>query len=420
MNLFGVEALTLGRSLSIARAMSSQASDSQSAKPAPTLSDRVDFAAGDVIEAVVEDLSRGGSGVIRSEGRVVFVPKTAPGDRVRVRVLSIQKRWAEGELLEVLEPSALRIQPRCPVFGRCGGCQWQHLPYEYQWKTKLSGARHALDRVGLHPANPVWLEFPAKTVWEYRNRIQLRGEGQELGFFEPGTRSRVPIERCDIARPEINQRLPEVKVQGSKRDGEYKVEVEVLPSGQVRDMWNLRHAAGGFRQVHDEQNEVLQNAVRELLFGSGVQDSKAVRLWDLYGGAGNLSRPVMNFFRSVDCVDTGSPSAKPEGFCETFKFHRSPVLPWLKRQKLNSECGPLWVILDPPRAGLDSDGGEIVSLLARHRVQKIVAVGCDADSWARDLSRFSRNGWSLETAGALDLFPQTPHVESLALLVRKS
>ncbi len=410
----------MDRRLSIARAMSSQASDSESAKPAPGLSDRVDFAAGDTVEAVVEDLSRGGSGVIRSEGRVLFVPRTAPGDRVRVRVLSIQKRWAEGELLEVLEPSPLRVEPRCPVFGRCGGCQWQHLPYDYQWKTKLSGARHALARVGLQPAQETWLEYPAKTVWEYRNRIQLRGEGRDLGFFEPGTRSRVPVERCDIARSEINARLPQVRDQGARRDGEYKVEIEVLPSGQVREMWNLRHAAGGFRQVHDEQNEVLQNAVRDLLMGAESEGAQGVRLWDLYGGAGNLSQPVMERFESVDCVDTGSPASRPVGFPESYRFHRSPVLPWLKRQRPEPGSGPLWVILDPPRVGLDSDGGEIVAHLARHRAQRVVAVGCDADSWARDLARFNRNGWRLERAGALDLFPQTPHIESLALLVRKN
>ncbi len=407
-------------SLSIARAMSSRASDSDSAIPAPTLSDRVDFAAGDILEATVEDLSRGGSGVIRSQGRVLFVPFTAPGDRIRVRVLSIEKRWAEGELVELLEASPHRIAPRCPVFGKCGGCQWQHLPYEYQWKTKLSGAGHALDRVGLKPEIEPWLEYPASTIWNYRNRIQLRGEGNELGFFESGSRRRVAIERCDIARSELNQAFSEIRQKGESHPREFKVELEVMSDGRVRQMWNLRHAAGGFRQVHDEQNEVLKQAVADLLIGPHSEKLGSVRLWDLYGGAGNLSQPLAARFARVDCVDTGSPTGRPGGFPENYHFHRSPVLTWLKRQKRDAgESRPLWAILDPPRAGLDSDGGEIVSILAKSRVERLVAVGCDADSWARDLARFSRNGWQLERAGALDLFPQTPHVEALALLVRK-
>src|SRR5215210_4196095 len=112
----------------------------------------------------ITDLSRGGAGIGRdSDGRAVFVPLTAPGDRVRARITEEKKRFAHAELLEVLTPSPERQAPRCAVFGRCGGCQWQHLPYELQWRTKVNGVRHALERVQV--TSPVeWEEFPAEEI----------------------------------------------------------------------------------------------------------------------------------------------------------------------------------------------------------------------------------------------------------------
>jgi 23S rRNA (uracil1939-C5)-methyltransferase len=380
---------------------------------------------GQILEGQVEDLSRGGAGVLRVDGQVVFVPGTAPGDRIRVEVVAMEKRWAQGKLLEVLDASAHRVEPRCPVFGRCGGCQWQHLPYDFQWKTKLAGAQHALKRVGLQPLESEWFSFPAQTVWEYRNRVQLRGDKDSIGFFETGSRVRVPIQRCDIARPEVNERIPIVFREGLRRldpeVGEYKVEIEVFPDGRVTESWNSRHAAGGFRQVHDEQNEVLQKAVGQFLTANAPFHPNDLLL-DLYGGAGNLSLRLASHFKRVDCVDTGSPGGRPAGIPANFHFHRAPVGAWLQRHKRNENLlgGRIRVILDPPRVGLAEDAAKIVDVLKLWPVNEIVAVGCDADAWARDLARLSRAGWALKRAGALDLFPQTPHVECLALLVRES
>src|SRR5580704_6655799 len=99
----------------------------------------------EILELEITDLARAGAGVARDpSGRVVFVPLTAPGDRVRAQVVDADKRYAQAILLEVLKPSPLRAQAPCTVFGRCGGCQWQHISYELQWKTKRGGVLHAL------------------------------------------------------------------------------------------------------------------------------------------------------------------------------------------------------------------------------------------------------------------------------------
>jgi 23S rRNA (uracil1939-C5)-methyltransferase len=368
------------------------------------------------LELLITDLARAGPGVGRdAEGRVVFVPYAAPGDRVRVRITGREKRYAQAELIEVLEPSSERVKPPCAVFGRCGGCQWQHLPYSLQWRTKLRGARHALERVGLrgHPLLERLEELPAQRVWEYRNRVQLRGEGSQLGFYATGSHELVPIQRCEIARPEINAALAAIREEGQAKLRAYKVEVEVLPDGSVRRTWNASHAAGGFRQVHDEQNASLQAWVASAASAGSC-------LLDLYGGSGNLSTGLADRHPAIHCVDISAPEGTP-GPRETYRYHRSAVLPWLesRAQKalatLPAET-PRAALLDPPREGLGAELKRIAERLEGFGVRELVLVGCDPDSWARDTFRLTQRGWKLERIGVLDLFPQTRHIEGLALL----
>lgn len=358
----------------------------------------------------IHDLARGGAGVARDEsGRVVFVPYTAPGDQVRVRVIEAKKNYARAELVEVLEVSPQRVKPPCPVFGRCGGCQWQHLPYALQWKTKLGGVLQALARVQVTVPG-AFEELPAERIWEYRNRVQLRGFGSELGFFAAGTNERVPVDRCEIARPEINAVWKDVRAEGACLPRAYKVEVEVMPDTSVIKSWNSAHGAQGFRQVHDEQNFKLQQWVADNLTSGG-------RLLDLYGGSGNLSLGLRGKMGAIDCVDTGAP--RDSGQMPGYAFHRASVTTWIvKKASLKPAPHYSSAIVDPPREGLGTDFGSIATSLDALGVTELVAVGCDPDAWARDVSRFVKGGWRLEKAGVLDLFPQTPHVESLALLRR--
>lgn len=369
----------------------------------------------ELLTLTITDLSRAGSGVARDEsGRVIFVPFTAPGDRVRVRITETQKRYAQGELLEILAPSEIRQTPPCPLFGRCGGCQWQHLPYELQWKTKAGGVRHALERVQV-PIPTEFEELPAERIWEYRNRIQLRGERGQVGFFAPRSHDLIPADGCRIARPEINAAWQATAEEGARLPRPFKVELEVLPSGEVRRVWNSPHGAAGFRQIHDEQNAKMVNWIsRNITSGQ--------ELLDLFGGNGNLSLPLTGRMPLIHCVDVSAPKDPPAGTPPNLQFHRSAVLSWLLRFSgkvaENQANWPRSVVLDPPREGLGRDFTEIAKCLEKVNATEIIAVGCDPDSWARDVARFVRRGWKLEKAAVLDFFPQTPHVESVALLRR--
>lgn len=348
-----------------------------------------------------------------ASGRVVFVPKTAPGDRVRVRIIEEEKKYAQGELLEILDSSPVRQKPRCPAFGSCGGCTWQHLPYELQWKTKSSGVQHALSRVKIELPSS-FEEHPAERIWEYRNRVQLRGEGSRIGFHAAGSRDLVPVNRCDIARPEINSAWETLREEGSRLPKPYKVEVAVEETGAIRKVWNSRHGAAGFRQIHDDQNAKLRNWIANTI----TSDPQRV-LFDLFGGSGNLSLGLAARFAEIHCVDFSAPSVRPEGVPSHFHFHRAGVGEWLARTRNRVfPCAGRSAILDPPREGLADRFSEIEEAICRMNVDELVAVGCDPDAWARDVSRFIRRSWRLKAVALFDFFPQTPHIESAALLVR--
>ncbi len=381
----------------------------------------------ETLELTIQDLSRGGAGVGRDgSGRAVFVHQTAPGDRVRVRVTEEKKRYAQAELLEVLEASPLRVQPRCSVFGpgagKCGGCQWQHLPYDLQWKTKVQGALHALSRVGFKaPEELPREEFSAKNPWGYRNRVQLRGGAHGVGFYARGSHEIVPIERCEIAREEINQALAGLGREARALPAPSKVEIDVTPEGSTRTAWNAGHAALGFRQVNDDQNDRLKSWIRDALAPSLDQGGL---LLDLYGGAGNLSLGLAPHFAKVQCVDTGAGKAEGLELPAHFQFHARDVGRWVQKELKSGALGlgRGALILDPPREGVGEALLPVAELAQKFELRQWIAVGCDPDAWAKDLWRLLQSsagkGWRLDRIAFIDFFPQTVHLESVALLSR--
>ena len=374
----------------------------------------------------ITDLSRNGAGVGRDEkGRVVFVPFTAPDDRVKVRYVKVKPNYAQAELLEVIEPSPLRVTPRCPVFGRCGGCQWQHVPYEHQWRVKSAGVREALRLANVETPTQ-WQEFPAQHIWNYRNRVQLRGRGADLGFYEQGSHRLVPIQECAIVREEINRLLPDIRQRDLQQPTTYKVELSLSADGAVQNHWNQAHGAAGFRQVNDEQNVKLQHWIKSSLKpGAGVLD--------LFGGSGNLSLELMGLASEIHCVDlnaqrhgNNADDGTQTQCAQTQRhFHASAVLPWLKRRVRDTLRGIVsprdknWVaIIDPPRGALGEELDDIAQCLGQLAVNSLIFVGCKTDPWARDIARLLQMGWSFDAAAVFDFFPQTHHVESVALLTR--
>lgn len=373
---------------------------------------------GNKLNVSISDLSRGGAGIAKTTaGQTIFVPYTLTGDVVTVEIIELKKRHALAKLVDIIEPSPERQSPRCNFFSRCGGCQWQHVPYLLQWTTKLKGVQQSLASAGINTNKLNLREYPAETIWCYRNRIQMRGKSEELGFYAEQSHNIVPVTECVVARPEINRAINDIRKQGGQYKKEYKVEIELMNDGLVRSFWNERHAAGGFRQVNDEQNLKLIHWVQESL-------DKSQPVYDLYGGSANLSWTLAQRGIEVHCVDQSAPQKHLHQQPDTLHFHNKDVLSWLKDRisdlvykRIPAPTSDWSAIIDPPRGGMGDQFDAIVSRLEKLQVNSIILVGCKTDTWARDIEKLLQRQWSLQSIAVFDFFPHTPHVETVANLV---
>ena len=168
-----------------------------------------------MIDLQIDNLTFGGRGVGRLDGKAVFVPYTIAGEKVRCRIVNEQKRYSEAELIEILEPSTHRQAPACPVFAECGGCHWQHLPYaqQLQWKEQIF--KESLSR-SMQLDDDLFQPIVASpSAWNYRCRAQIkcrRSNGKFVaGFYRPGSHYVVDIVSCPLLAPELNLVLPRLK-----------------------------------------------------------------------------------------------------------------------------------------------------------------------------------------------------------------
>jgi len=179
---------------------------------------------GELVEIEIHDLTDGGEGVGRFEQRVVFVPDTVPGDRVSVRLVQVKPQYAQGKLMEILEPSEHRIRPRCIVADKCGGCQWQHIDYAYQLKAKRNQVIQALERIGGFSEPPVETILGAEADLAYRNKATYPlGRSQagqvQAGYYQKGSHHLVNLNQCPIQDARLNPLLAEVKQDIYDRGG---------------------------------------------------------------------------------------------------------------------------------------------------------------------------------------------------------
>ncbi|HKL48874.1 MAG TPA: 23S rRNA (uracil(1939)-C(5))-methyltransferase RlmD [Desulfuromonadales bacterium] len=424
----------------------------------------------------IDSLANGGNGVGRMDGKAVFVPFTAPGDRARITLVRQKKNYAEGELVDLVRPAVQRRPPACPVFGRCGGCQWQHLAYaeQMQWKAEIFA--QTLQRQAGVDADLLRPPVSAPDEWHYRSRVQFKcrqtKDGFVIGFYRRRSHFVIDVEHCPIASAEINRvlsvlrrELPQLcdpdhipQVDVSEGDGgavrivlryrgrEQGRMVEELASlsekagaavflqfgrhkglrrvsgsrylvviPQRHPELKLRYAAGGFAQVNLDQNRKLVEAVTRAFSFKGDE-----RVLDLFCGMGNFSLPlalhvreVVGVEESTESIRCGRKNARDNGIGNVV-FHERPAKGALV--DLGSKDPFDLVLLDPPREGAWDVVREIISVQPSH----ILYVSCDPSTLGRDLNLLLQNGYRLIQSTAFDLFPQTHHTESLSILQKTS
>jgi len=411
----------------------------------------------ETIELVLTAMAHGGSALGRHESRVIFVPYTIPGETVRVEVVEEHKRWARARLVEILVPSPQRVEPPCPYFGlsangqpRCGGCQYQHIDYEAQLAFKREVVADQLSRIGGLEVD-VEEAIGAAEPWRYRNNVQFHvtPEGY-LGFLAADSDQIVPVEECLIIDPLLDDlwdtfdmRWPQLyhlslrcgsatgdtmaifeleEYQDFDIDVDFPVScVLLLPDGEavvlVGDLRLVEHvagrdygiSAGSFFQVNTGGAEALVALVREFLAPQGDET-----LLDLYSGVGLFGLALAGEVGRVVAIES-APSA-----VEDFHFNAAGLENvTLLEGKVQSVLGRLeepvdLVVLDPPRAGA---GERVVAEIARLAPGRIVYVSCDPATLARDARHLTDAGYRMAVVQPLDLFPQTFHVETVALFV---
>jgi 23S rRNA (uracil1939-C5)-methyltransferase len=410
----------------------------------------------EILELTTEQMTYGGAALARHEGRVIFVPYALPGERVQVRLKPTAKRWAEAELLAVLEPGPDRIEPRCPHFGpgKCGGCHWQHASYEAQLRYKTDIVREQYERIGKIENPPVQPCLGMAEPWYYRNHVQLRNTPEGLGFVREDNRGIYPIEVCFIMNRAIyplfqaangaaSATLERLVLRGSERTGGRLAILEgkapqprdlPLPGdaavalrarkGQVQPVrgepahaeqvedrrWRV--SANSFFQVNTVQAEALLATVRRFLGALRGDET----LLDAYAGSGlfglSLAREVGQLYlvesHPAAVADARRHAAGQENVT-IIEGTTERVLPQWARYGPPPDI----VLLDPPRAGCKD---AVLQFLGEMAVPTIIYVSCDPATQARDLRTLLDAGYRLDIAQPVDLFPQTFHIETVARL----
>lgn len=395
----------------------------------------------------------GGGDVDVNDGRVTFIPLAAPGERVRARIVREQGRVAWGELLSIDRSAPDRVAAPCPLFGECGGCQWQHVRID---------AQHAAKKVIVERA--LGIEIPpviaASQPLGYRDRAKLAVDGGRVGFRARRSHQVVDVVACPLFSERLARALPAVRALGARLPDGAEIDLQAGLTGDAgapaveveegvcidvahvdgagaahaRREWDRLQAGGvvglslagkpthgrptvnvaepaspplpasasGFAQVGHQANAVLVVAV---LDAAGPDPGHVV---ELYAGSGNFTRHLVSRAKSVWAYEA-DPAAVARGRAAV------PGATWgLGAPRPPGDRGIDLVLLDPPREGAD-----VANLTVAQKARgRIVYVSCDPQTLARDARRMAAAGFRLARAVALDLMPHTHHVEVVAVFER--
>ena len=393
----------------------------------------------------VEKWVYGGSGLVRIEGQVAFVPFVLPGEKVRLEPPKKRASVLEAKVSERVETSPDRVEAPCAVFERCGGCHYQHAPYDFQLARKAEILAETFRRIGKFEP-PADIGIVSADPWQYRNRTQFHIDRARIGFLAAGSHKLVDIDECPISAPAINAALKAVKwklhdphwprflrsiemftngdqvlVNALETDGGRRLARGFFEwLGQYvpgADSGWLDYEAGGFvyRVSHGsffQVNRNLAGRLPEIAIGDAAGESEL----DLYAGVGLFTLPLAKRFGRVAGVESHGAAVRDmehnaAQIGGSIRVHRAQAEQHLETMKK----APDFVLADPPRSGL---GKQTTGHLLRLAPQRIHIVSCDPPTLARDVAALIKGGYRLEKATLVDMFPQTYHIESVAELKR--
>jgi 23S rRNA (uracil1939-C5)-methyltransferase len=397
-------------------------------------------------------ITHGGAALGRHEGRAIFVPYALPGETARVEITEDKGRYAFARLVEVVKPAPDRIEPPCRHFGNCGGCQWQHASYPAQLQYKTEVVIDQLTRIGKIADPTVHAALPDASGWAYRNHAQFHpAKGGTLGFQAAYSNRTIVIDECPILHPLLSdlyttldidtQDLCRLSLRAGTETGDQMLVFEMnddmppsleidlpvscvllLSDGQHANLIGHNHitevvaghsyriSAPSFFQVNTPQAAQMVRLVAGYL---DLQGSETVL--DAYCGVGLFTTHLAERAGLVIGIEL-VPAAIDDLLENTADYDNIDVIEGPVEAALPDLDAPIdAVVIDPPRAGLDRFA---LDALAKHHPSRLVYVSCDPATLARDAKRLIAAGYRLIEVQPVDMFPQTYHVESVALFTR--
>lgn len=385
------------------------------------------------MEVTVEKLVYGGYGLARHEGRVLLIPFAAPGDRLVVKIVRDHHSFALASIERIVQASPYRRQPLCPSFQTCGGCQLQHLTYPAQQAAKLAFLRESLSRL----AGIQWsqeIELISGPEFEYRLKaqfqIQSTGHHVRLGYFQPESHDLCEIDSCPLLSGPLNEALRRLRLlPASRLRGQRTISLihgddqrlATWPAVGLSDSDDVCLRVGEFTYQLDAQSFVQVNRfLLEKMLQMVVDEEGGRCVVDLYCGVGFFTIPLARRFERAIGVDSNPRAVRlamtnaQRNGTRHARFVAAAVEHWL------SQAGE-WrsqldlVLVDPPRPGLSRQARRGLLQL---RPARLIYVSCNPTTLARDLKQFRAEGYTLYWLAAIDLFPQTFHIETIAKLQR--
>jgi tRNA/tmRNA/rRNA uracil-C5-methylase (TrmA/RlmC/RlmD family) len=374
------------------------------------------FNVGDRLEVEIVDMAFGGEGVGKLEGFVIFVPFVITGEAALVEITESKKDFARAKLLQILNPSPDRVDPKCQYFGECGGCQYQHIDYKAQQHIKLEQVKNLFRRIGKFSPELIDNLIPCPTPFAYRNRIMIRRQWDKnrqraiYGFLRGQSRLAFDLERCEIAEEALNEQLLEVRKNPPPRNMQ-KVVLRMMP-----DDWEIHRES--FFQNNFHLLPKLVEVVREQ-----ISDASTKYLVDAYCGIGFFSislADLLESFVGIDidkqCILPAQKNLRARGITNG-EFLLGKTEEHIDALLDRFPSKDTTIILDPPRKGCRKEGLE---MLLKASPKQVIYVSCHPATLARDLKWLCENGYALQNVTPLDMFPQTQHVECVADLRHSS
>lgn len=413
----------------------------------------------------IENIAFGGSGLGKDDGKVFFVRGGLPKDILEIKIIKDKGKYAEAVISKIIKPSPDRIEPLCPVFNLCGGCQLQNLNYPAQLREKENILKETLGRIGGLHDTPIEPIVPSPDEFGFRNKVTLSAwfykSHWHLGYNQKGSTRKVPIESCPISTDIVDKtikRLSQVLV--SLGDPHFPLDKIHISSNGVKSQITLvplhnrkgdtlktlhrhlkRHpetenvsiagigetgfefsilenkfmtTPSAFTQVNSSVNELMIKTVLEW-----AELSEATTVLDLYSGIGNFSIPLALKSKEVLGVEISKNSVKLANKNLELNSINNTVFQNASSEDavniLNDQEEKFdLVVLDPPREGAK----EIIDGLVKLSPEKIIYISCDPATLARDLGKLSESGYKVEKVRPFDMFPQTFHIESVTLLTK--